>query len=312
MSWEHGLDEEPITLRQLHALLAISDAGSISAAARELKVTQPVLSRIIGQLERSSGVSLVSRSARGTALTAAGQNLATRARSISAELRRCHEDIRLMRGESSGRVSIACSPVPMMLVTPIAIRQFLRSFPQAEVRVTELVYPKVVDAFRNQRIDFAIGPVPRKGLGASFRVEPLFQVDLVVAAARDHPAASARTLSALRNHPWLIMGPDDGPGAVLGEIFASHHIDAPHSQVTLDTVWSALEMIRRSGFVGFIPRPIAESAREQVRIIRVREALPPLQISLIAETGTQLTSAARALISAVRARSRQFDRRVRD
>ena len=60
MSWEHGLDEEPITLRQLHALLAISDAGSISAAARELKVTQPVLSRIIGQLERSSGVSLVS------------------------------------------------------------------------------------------------------------------------------------------------------------------------------------------------------------------------------------------------------------
>ena len=37
------MQDDPLTLRQLQALLAISDAGSIGAAARELGVTQPVL-----------------------------------------------------------------------------------------------------------------------------------------------------------------------------------------------------------------------------------------------------------------------------
>jgi DNA-binding transcriptional LysR family regulator len=102
------------------------------------------------------------------------------------------------------------------------------------------------------------------------------------------------------------MGPMNGPGAVVAQFFASHGLDAPRCKVTLDTVWSAIEMISRTGFVGWVPKPIAESALDRVRIVRIREALPPLQIGLITRTDTLLTTAARALISAVRARSKQM------
>ncbi len=300
------MHDDPITLRQLQALLAISDKGSIGAAARQLKVTQPVLSRIIGQLERSAGVSLVSRSPRGTVLTPAGTSLASRARTISAELKRCEEDLQAMRGETGGLISVAASPVPMMLVVPFAIRQLLQTLPDAEVLVSEVVYPQLLDAFRLQRIDFAIGPVPPGGLGQEFRVEPLFQVDGVIAVARDHPKTSARSLVALRSEPWIIMGPAHGPGAVVAEIFVRNGIEPPTCKVTLDTVWSAIEMISRTGFVGWVPRPIAESALDRIRIVRIREALPPLRIGLITRADTRLTTAARALVSAIRARSRRL------
>ena len=99
----------------------------------------------------------------------------------------------------------------------------------------------------------------------------------------------------------------NGPGAVVAQLFESHGLDPPRCKVTLDTVWSAIEMISRTGFVGWVPKPIAESALDRVRIVRIREALPPpLQIGLITRTDTLLTTAARALISAVRARTKQM------
>jgi len=302
------MHDDPITLRQLQALLAISDSGSIGAAARRLNVTQPVLSRIVAQLERSAGVSLLARGPRGTVLTPSGKSLAARARTISAELKRCEEDLQLMRGDTGGLISVAASPVPMMLVVPFAIRQLLQTLPDAEVLVNEIVYPQLLDAFRDQRIDFAIGPVPATGLGVDFRVEPLFQVDGVIAVARDHPKATVRSLEALRAEPWIIMGPTNGPGAVVSQLFASYGIEPPRCKVTLDTVWSAIEMISQTRFVGWVPKPIAESALDRVRTVKIREALPPLQIGLITRTDTQLTTAARALISAVRVRSRQLQR----
>ncbi len=211
-----------------------------------------------------------------------------------------------MRGETGGLISVAASPVPMMLVVPVAIRQLHQSLPDAEVLVSEVVYPQLLEAFRNQRIDFAIGPVPPDGLGHDFRVEPLFEVDGVIAVARDHPKSGVRSLAALRSEPWIIMGPMHGPGAVVAEIFTRHGIEPPPCKVTLDTVWSAIEMISRTGFVGWVPRPIAESALDRIRIVRIRETLPPLKIGLVTRTDTQLTTAARALISAIRTRSRQL------
>jgi DNA-binding transcriptional LysR family regulator len=93
---------------------------------------------------------------------------------------------------------------------------------------------------------------------------------------------------------------------VVPQLFEGYGIEPPPCRVTLDTVWSAIEMISRTGFIGWLPKPIAETAIERIRIVKVREALPPLKIGLITRADTQLTTAARALISAVRARSRQL------
>ena len=62
-------------LHDLHVLMAVVQAGSMSKAAAVLNTTQPAISRSIAELERAVGVSLLDRNARGVEPTAYGRAL---------------------------------------------------------------------------------------------------------------------------------------------------------------------------------------------------------------------------------------------
>jgi DNA-binding transcriptional LysR family regulator len=61
----------------LRDFLAVTRAGSLSAAAQELSVSQPALTKNIRRLEQHYGVALFERKARGMALTPFGETLRT-------------------------------------------------------------------------------------------------------------------------------------------------------------------------------------------------------------------------------------------
>jgi DNA-binding transcriptional LysR family regulator len=290
-----------ITLVQLRALVAVQRQGSITAAAGSLKVTQPVLTRVLRQLEQQVGVVLLHRSARGASLTEYGEALVVRAARIEEEMQRARDELRQMQGQLSGRLAIACSPIPMMLFVPRAIGQFRKTFSEVEVRITEAVYPDLIDEFRMGRIDFAIGPIPDRGLGRDFKTSKLLDTELVVAVRAGHAKAQVRTLSEFSDEGWMVMGPPRGPGAITEKVFGQHGLKAPGTPLYLETVWSALEVIKHTDVIGFIPRPLAEAASGAIRIVPVRESLPQLKIHAITPAKAILTPAARALMSAIRA-----------
>lgn len=69
--------------------LHVAEAGSVTAAARNLGVSQPTLSRRVGQLEESVGVELFIRGRRGLTLTAAGE----RVREVALRMREAAEEL---------------------------------------------------------------------------------------------------------------------------------------------------------------------------------------------------------------------------
>ncbi|MFI0943771.1 LysR family transcriptional regulator [Streptomyces sp. NPDC021020] len=75
-----------VEVRHLKALAAIADAGTVTAAAARLHMTQPALSRTLAQLEARVGVRLVDRSSRHLDLTPAGATLLGHGRAILAHL----------------------------------------------------------------------------------------------------------------------------------------------------------------------------------------------------------------------------------
>lgn len=295
-----------MTLQQLQALASVATTGSISAAARRMKVTQPLLSRTLQQLEQSVGAPLLQRSARGAALTDYGQALVARARLVESELRKAREDIEQMRQLRSGRIAAACSPVSMMYVLPAAIAMFRAQFPNVEVRISEEVFPHAVQALREGRVDFAVGPVPAAGLGRDFAVKHLFDVDLVVAVNLNHRRVNARSLAALVGEEWLVTGPVGGPGAIVHELFRQHSLTPPACTLYLETIFSAVEMIKHTDLAGLLPAPVAAAAGDAIRIVPIREKIEPLRLSIVTPTRTILTPAARALVSAVTAMSARW------
>jgi len=78
----------------------------------------------------------------------------------------------------------------MMVAVPIEIGKFRRTFTGVEVRVTESVYPEVMNEFRRESLDFAIDPTPERGLGRDHKTSTLLNVEMVVAVHQRHHKAT--------------------------------------------------------------------------------------------------------------------------
>ena len=119
-------------LRQLEYFCAVAEAKSISAAARELHVAQPPISRQIAQLEEELGVPLFLRGSKGMVLTDAGQNLYQQTQQIFQDLRRVEDSVRSVGTGMSGRIKLGAiySAMPYALDY---IDIYHRLYPQVEL-----------------------------------------------------------------------------------------------------------------------------------------------------------------------------------
>ena len=73
-------------LRDLHALIAIAETGSLSAAARRSHLTQPALSASLKRLEQAVGLRLVTRHSRGAVVSEEGQYVLQKAYDVVHEV----------------------------------------------------------------------------------------------------------------------------------------------------------------------------------------------------------------------------------
>ena len=95
---------------RLSHLLAASRLGSLTAAAAQLGLTQPALTRSIHALEASLGLPVLTRTPRGVAPTQAGEALIAQAQVIEQALQAARQDIDRIR--DSRRQKLVDPPGP--------------------------------------------------------------------------------------------------------------------------------------------------------------------------------------------------------
>jgi DNA-binding transcriptional LysR family regulator len=128
----------------IEAFVTVADAGSISEAARRLRLSKSVVSERLAELERSLGAKLLQRSTRKLSLTGDGAAFRARAETILRELAEAAADLAERRGELSGPLRLS-APVTFgrMHLGP-ALPTFLAGRP--EIRLTLDLDDRRVDA----------------------------------------------------------------------------------------------------------------------------------------------------------------------
>ncbi len=122
-------------LQELAVFIRAAESGSFSRAARELGLSQPSVSRIVGELEARLGVTLLLRTTRRITLTHAGELFLDRAREILAGLEEAED---AARGLDSLRGLIRLA-LPVIYGTREVIprlAEFLAMHPQLRVEMT--------------------------------------------------------------------------------------------------------------------------------------------------------------------------------
>jgi DNA-binding transcriptional LysR family regulator len=119
----------------LRLFLAVHEQGSLSGAARVLKLGQPTLSRRIAELEEIVGEALFDRQSKGASLTAVGQKLLPSAQSMAEWANEARLSVNKQTNLPEGKVRIAAPPgIAYEVIAPLAskIRQ---QHPQIQIEV---------------------------------------------------------------------------------------------------------------------------------------------------------------------------------
>jgi DNA-binding transcriptional LysR family regulator len=119
----------------LKLFLAVYEQGSLSGAARKLKLGQPTLSRRIAELEEVVGEALFDRQSQGASLTAAGKKLLPAAQSMAEWANAAELSIKKQTFLPEGKVRIAAPPgIAYEVVAPLAAK-IRQQHPQIQLEV---------------------------------------------------------------------------------------------------------------------------------------------------------------------------------
>ena len=122
-------------VKQLRAVLVVAETGSVTNAAKLLRVAQPALTRQVLALERELGVALFERRRSGMVSTPAGDVMIDHARRALAELERAEIALRIRPGVVQGVVNVGILDSLTDLFAAPFVTAMRERFPKIEIRL---------------------------------------------------------------------------------------------------------------------------------------------------------------------------------
>lgn len=152
-------------LRQLSYFVAIAQAGTITAAAQKLHMSQPPLSLQLQKLEEELGCPLFERDTRHLRMTPAGELFYERAQGILQQCADLKQEMADLRAGGRGLLRIGSVSSLSTGLLPHWVARFHSCYPQVRLELTERDSYRLLELVRSQRIDLALVRRPFSGHG---------------------------------------------------------------------------------------------------------------------------------------------------
>ena len=163
---------------RIEVFLSVARNLSFTKASKELYVSQPAISKHIGELESSYGVALFERANNKIKLTDAGKVFYEYAKDICQKYRELEFEISLLCNENRGKLSIGASTTIAQYVLPVIISKYKQKYPQIELSVISGNTEYVEALVANKDVD--LGIVEGATHKREFRYSTLLKDELVL------------------------------------------------------------------------------------------------------------------------------------
>lgn len=200
MNWTQRL-----RTRQLYLLIALHETRNLSRTAAQMGVTQPGLSKWLGELEAELGVKLFQRNSRGLTPTEHGDALIQHARAIVGELDRTQATINLMSSGVRGHLVIGNTPTVATGVLPQAAHALAKRYPDAFLQIVEGRIDELLPQLLEGRMDFVLTRTDQARLEPGLRCDLLYPEHIRIVVGPNHPLARKRTVdwADVMRYPWI-------------------------------------------------------------------------------------------------------------
>ncbi len=297
-----------VDVDQLKAMTAIAETGSITAAAKELGMSQPGLSRLVERVEDEFDASLFDRGRRGAELTQDGRKFIEFARSTLTEYGMLRASVSGNRRRSNGSpavVKIVASTTPGEYLLPQIASDFTKQHDGVSVdtlitdsaAVASLLLSGEYDAgFAGQRADF----------GALNYVK-IARDEVVLAVPSPHRFASLDEIdiSDLVGEQMLRRESGSGTYEVVESVLEAQGKILPDagSVLTLGSTQAVVSAVDGGLGVGFVTlRAIEHHAASRVAAVRIAGTPMMRDLFLVYENERRLSESAMRFIEFVQSR----------
>jgi DNA-binding transcriptional LysR family regulator len=201
-----------VELRHLRYLVAVADASTFSAAAQQLGIAQPALTRQVRELERELGAELFETGARRATLTPAGSAAVRVARQVIDEIRRAVQRARLTQRGLAGRCVLGVSRGPTMEGLPARLIQLARTrCPDVSIELVEAEFGPLWEMLTKGELDVGLGQPAPNGYATLSTETQQHRVADGALLDLNNPLAQRATLrlADLHGAPFVWIGPEN-------------------------------------------------------------------------------------------------------
>jgi LysR family nitrogen assimilation transcriptional regulator len=189
-------------LKALRYFVAISDAGSLSAASQVVSVAQPALSRQLRELEKDLGTQLLLRSSRGVHLTPAGATLYEAAQRILNEATRVRQKLTGGSVKMETAINLGASPTLARVLLPGLFARCQKSNASIQLRIREAYTPVLLRHVERGLVDMAV--VTDSEAGQPLSIHPLLGEPFALVAHVSRRLRPVISIGQLSRIPILI------------------------------------------------------------------------------------------------------------
>lgn len=260
-------------MEHLRTLVSVVEHGSLSAAARARRISQPAVTKQVQRMEAEVGLALLVRGPkRQVELTPAGERVLAFARQTLAHFEALEQELAALKSVSQGMLSLAASTIPGEYVLPGLLAAFRTEYPQIEVQMTISDTFDVVTRLLDDEADVGVigSPVRRPGL----RLERLVDDEIVLVVSPDHAFAQRErvAMEELQGQPLVLREEGSGTRRSVAAALASAGLHLPQDNVALvlGSTQAVLQAAAQGLGLGFVSARAAAQVQADGHLACVR------------------------------------------
>ena len=274
---------------RLRVFVTAARTLSFSKCAAALSITQPAVSRHIGELEARYGMPLFSRGSSGVTLTKAGELLLSHAERLLSAYQKMDYDMDLLSQTSQGRLSVGASTTIAMYLLPPVLAAFMERAGGVEVSMLSGNSENVEQWLRDGTVD--IGFVENASRRPWLHYEPLMADELVLVAGTSgrYAGVESVTVDELRSIPLVLREKGSGTREIIENALARHGVGVQDLRVVIElSSTEAIKSFVRSSDTMAIVSVIAlhrELADGSLRIVDIDGVDMPREFATVVRPG---------------------------
>jgi DNA-binding transcriptional LysR family regulator len=294
-----------LRLRDLHTLVAVAKRGSMAKAATDLALTQPAVSKIIADMERSLGVRLLDRKPQGVEPTLYGRALLKWGDGVFEDLRDAVREIDSLADPTAGEIRIGASGPIVEGLLPTVADRLSRQHPRILFHVTQSANTAFLyEQLRSRKFDFIVCRAPPKLDDSELHVEVVFEDPLHVVAGARNALAQRRTLKLadLVDELWVLPDPASAIGTFVAEAFRANGLELPRRSAVCGSLQFTYVMMATGRYLGWFPASLLRFSGERfgVKVIPITLPVAPPPVAVVTLANRTSHPAVRLVIDCIR------------